>query len=134
KERRVEKTYTLLVHGHLKEEGGVIDAPIARLPWNRMRFGVVPEGRNAVTKFNSIEKKMLFFSGGEEKVTMLKAYPKTGRTHQLRVHFKHINHPIFGDKLYVGRKMYRRDARLLSRQFLHASSISFTHPKSGEKI
>ena len=134
KERSVAKEYTLLVHGHLSPDRGEINAPIARLPWNRMRFGVVPQGRDAVTEYEVVENKKVKVGEKEEKGSLVKAFPATGRTHQLRVHFKHINHPIFGDRLYAGRKQGRRDAELLDRQFLHASKISFTHPGSGESL
>lgn len=134
KNREVAKEYTLLVHGHVKEGAGSIVAPIARLPWNRMRFGVVAGGRDAHTDFEVVERRVLESGGEMIPVTLVRAFPKTGRTHQLRVHFKHINHPLFADHLYGGRKMGKRDRELLARQFLHASAISFHHPDTGELV
>ncbi len=133
KERKTEKTYLALVHGLVEPEEGEINAPVGRLPWNRMRFGVLADGREAVTKYKILryyDTKIL----GNEKLSLVELYPKTGRTHQIRVHLKHINHPIFGDLLYAGRKTSRDDRLHLPRVFLHASKISFTHPKSAERM
>lgn len=152
KERQVKKTYVALVHGEVKPEEGEITVPIGRLPWNRKRFGVIAGGREAVTKYKSIR----YFEVGSEKwdfdflksrsqdikdsssrkshLTLLELYPETGRTHQIRVHLKYVGHPIFGDPLYGGRKQARDDRKILSRVFLHAAKILFTHPKTGEKV
>ena len=70
----------------------------------------------------------------KEELTLLELYPKTGRTHQIRVHLKYINHPIFGDELYAGRKTARDDRKILQRFFLHAKKISFFHPKTGKRV
>ncbi len=128
KNRTVKKTYTALVHGNVKPEEGEINAPVGRLPWNRMRFGVIANGREAVTKFKVQSSK---FKVGNEPLTLLELFPETGRTHQIRVHLKHISHPIFGDFLYAGRKSAREDRKILERVFLHASKISFKHPVTG---
>ena len=64
--------------------------------------------------------------------TLLACQPKTGRTHQIRVHLKHIGHPLVSDEKYAGRKVYRLDKRWCPRQFLHAKKISFKHPVSGK--
>ncbi|MDO8461125.1 MAG: pseudouridine synthase, partial [bacterium] len=104
-----------------------IRVPVGRLPWNRKRFGVVSGGREAVTKYHVLDKK-------EEQLSILELYPETGRTHQIRVHLKHIGHPIFSDSLYAGRKTARDDRKVLSRMFLHASKISFFHPKTNKLI
>ena len=131
KERTVKKVYTALAHGKVEPQEGEINAPIGRLPWNRMRFGVIADGREAVTKF---KVQSLKFKVGNEPLTLLELFPETGRTHQIRVHLKHINHPIFGDFLYAGRKTARDDRKILERVFLHASKISFSHPVSGEAL
>ena len=65
---------------------------------------------------------------------MLELYPETGRTHQIRVHLKYINRPIFADELYAGRKVSREDRKYLGRVFLHATKISFKHPFSGKTV
>lgn len=127
KDRRVAKTYIALVHGHVDVESGEIIVPIGRLPWDRKKFGVLAGGKEAVT-FYKVTKRF------EKPFTLLELNPKTGRTHQIRVHLKYFNHPIFGDSLYAGRKVSRDDRKLLERVFLHAHKISFFDPKSGETV
>jgi len=125
-DRVIAKTYVALVHGKVEPKEGIIDAPVGRLPWKRTKFGVFPEGRAALTKYKVIN----YF----HDYTLLELYPKTGRTHQLRVHLKHINHPIVSDPLYVGRKTLREDIKIWPRLFLHAKSIEFNHPITGRII
>lgn len=133
KERLVKKTYIALAHGKVEPEEGEISVPVGRLPWNRIRFGVVAGGRESLTKYKVLSIKYLV-SNEKEPLSLVELYPETGRTHQIRVHLKHINHPIFGDSLYAGRKTSRDDRKILSRVFLHASKISFIHPKTGESV
>jgi 23S rRNA pseudouridine1911/1915/1917 synthase len=130
KERKVEKSYVALAHGKVQPEVGEISVPVGRLPWNRKRFGVLAGGKEAVTKYQVLGIKYLVSGNQEEALTLLELYPKTGRTHQIRVHLKYINHPIFGDELYAGRKTSRDDRVILQRFFLHAKKISFFHPKT----
>lgn len=130
KERTVKKTYIALVHGKVLGDGE-IKVPVGRLPWNRKRFGVLAGGREAVTKF---KVQSLKFKVNNEPMTLLELYPETGRTHQIRVHMKYLNHPIFGDELYAGRKTARNDRKILPRVFLHASKIVFMHPRTGERM
>ena len=130
KERSVEKSYIALSHGEIVPKTGEINLPVGRLPWNRMRFGVLAGGRPSVTSYEVIE----VLQGAGEKYSLVRLYPKTGRTHQLRVHLKYINHPILGDPLYGGRKTSRIDRKKLERFFLHAEAISFNHPKTGERL
>jgi len=129
KERVVNKTYIALAHGKLTGEGEV-NIPIGRLPWNRMRFGVLAGGREAFTKYKVLSN----FKIGSKDLSLVEAYPKTGRTHQIRVHLKYLNHPIFGDELYAGRKTARADRKILPRLFLHAKKISFLHPTTGKRV
>ncbi len=124
----VKKTYTALVHGKIELKRGEVDAPIGRLPWNRTRFGMLPEGREAKTLYEVDGYRN--YNG--ETLTLLSVFPQTGRTHQIRVHLQHINHPIFGDELYAGRKQGRDDRKILSRHFLHASKIAFKNPVTDE--
>ncbi len=127
KNREVEKVYLALCHGQMVAEGE-INVPIGRLPWNRMRFGVIPQGRESYTKFKTL-KHFTFVNGREkEKLSLVEVYPKTGRTHQIRVHLQYAGHPIFADSLYSGRKTYARDKKFLGRHFLHASKITITNP------
>lgn len=133
KERKVKKTYLALVHGKVDSEEGEIVVPVGRLPWNRKRFGVLAGGKEAATvyrvishvKFNITNKKT-------DELTLLELEPKTGRTHQIRVHLKYFNHPIFADYLYAGRKVSREDRKILNRVFLHAHKISFSDPKNNK--
>ncbi len=132
KNRQVEKCYLALCHGEFSEEGKVV-VPVGRLPWNRMRFGVIPKGKNAETDF----KPDSVYEDPDDRnlrLSLVKAYPKTGRTHQIRVHLQYINHPIYSDILYSGRKISRRDRKRLPRHFLHAAEISFNHPETFERI
>ncbi|MDO8639812.1 MAG: RluA family pseudouridine synthase [bacterium] len=134
KERKVKKTYLALAHGKIESEEGEIRVPVGRLPWNRKKFGVVADGREAVTKYKVLSIKHSVFDKKGEPLTLLELYPETGRTHQIRVHLKYINHPIFSDFLYAGRKISRNDRKILNRVFLHAHEISFYHPKSKKLV
>lgn len=132
KERKVRKTYLALVHGKIEPETGEINVAVGRLPWNRKRFGVLSGGRESVTEYKVI--KVLQSTINHEPLTLVELNPKTGRTHQIRVHLQYIKHPIFADPLYAGRKTGRNDRKLLPRVFLHASKISFLHPKTEEPM
>lgn len=131
KERHVKKTYVALVHGKIQGTGE-IKVPVGRLPWNRKRFGILAGGREAATRYRVISNFKSPISN--EQLTLLQLTPETGRTHQIRVHLKYINHPIFADELYAGRKTARSDRKILPRLFLHAEKISFAHPKTGESV
>lgn len=124
KERTITKTYTTLVHG-VSPKDGTINVPIARLPWSREQFGIIPGGREAVTSFKTIQ---YLKSSKDVKYSLVEAFPKTGRTHQIRVHMKYLGYTLVSDSVYAGRKLYRDDIELSPRLFLHASTIVFTHP------
>jgi 23S rRNA pseudouridine1911/1915/1917 synthase len=126
KERKVTKHYLALVHGQVKPKEGVIKVPIARSPYNRKKFGVFLGGRQSQTKYK-VKKYYPDY-------TFLELMPKTGRTHQIRVHLKYLGHPIVGDEKYGGRKTVRQDRQWCPHQFLHASFLSFLHPQTGKKI
>lgn len=132
KEREVEKTYVALVHGTVEPREGAIMASLGRLPWNRERFGVLAGGREAETGYKTMSNVRCQMSN--ETFTLLELYPKTGRTHQIRVHLKSINHSVVSDTLYAGRKTARRDREWCPRLFLHAEKIVFTHPKTGRRM
>lgn len=130
KARETEKVYVGLVHGRVEPEKGEIDAPIGRNPKVRTKFAVVESGRQAFTEYRVIAN----FSSRGEEFSLVEFYPKTGRTHQIRVHAKHIGHPIVSDYLYAGRKTARRDRKWCPRLFLHAQKLTFTHPTSDKRI
>lgn len=132
KERLVKKTYVALAHGIIAPKIGEIKVPVGRLPWNRNRFGVLPGGKESVTKYSVITYYQMYKP--DEKLSYIELYPHSGRTHQIRVHLKYINHPIFSDFLYAGRKTARNDRKFLSRVFLHASKISFFLPSNNEEV
>lgn len=134
KERTVAKKYLTLVHGDVKPPEGQIDAPIERSPFNRMHFGVFPGGREAQTVYRK-QANYEWMQGKEKEVfSLLEVEPKTGRTHQIRVHMKYVNHPVVSDPIYGGRKNLQQDLEFCPRLFLHAFEISFLHPITGEKL
>ncbi|MBU0569349.1 RluA family pseudouridine synthase, partial [Patescibacteria group bacterium] len=96
KQRTAAKTYTALTHGKIEIEEGVINVPVGRLPWNRERFGVLPGGRSAETFYKVIAGYMLHTTC----YSLLELFPKTGRTHQIRIHLKYLGHSIVSDDFY----------------------------------
>lgn len=130
KAREVEKTYVALVHGKLTPAEGEINVSVGRLPWRRDRFGVVAGGRASQTFYKVLE----FFPGNNAGHSLVEFHPKTGRTHQIRIHCKHIGHAIVSDEFYAGRKTARNDRKWCPRLFLHAASIKFIHPFTNKSI
>lgn len=128
KERRIKKTYLAYVHGKLVPPEGEINAPVARLPWNRERFGIVPGGKEAITKYRVVQ----FIP--DRSLSVVELYPQSGRTHQIRVHMKYVNHPIIGDYLYAGRKTARDDRLWAPRVMLHAWKLTCIHPTSAASL
>ncbi len=130
KTRGVRKTYLLLVHGRLEKESGEISAPVGRDPRRRVRMrpgGIRP--REAHTVYHV---KQRF-----EHFTLVEAEPLTGRTHQLRVHFSSIRHPVVGDTMYGAPSRLRlegKEQKTLGRNFLHATAIEFRHPRTGSPM
>jgi len=120
KEHQVTKKYLTLVHGNMKDDSGIIDAPIGRSLKNRKKMAVTVEGksREAITNFKVLKR---FFG-----YTLVEATLRTGRTHQIRVHLAFIGHPIVGDQLY-GHKKQGLD---ISRQALHSHILGFVHPST----
>lgn len=156
KNRTVQKTYQAVVHGFVQPKMGEITAPIGRIPWKRGLFGVLASGRPAVTEYQVVQTLTLdtqelvsrakasgLFKGQSVdqvaanqgdyfQYSLVQCYPKTGRTHQIRVHFQHLKHPLVGDVLYQGNKRQKLDALWCPRHFLHAATLKLTHPRSGE--
>lgn len=132
KKREVKKAYMAIVHGKLVPSEGEVRAPVGRLPWNRERFGIVPGGKEAVTRYAVHRFWRMVLGKDTQELSLVELFPETGRTHQIRVHLKHINHPIVGDWQYAGRKTARRDRTWAHRVLLHAYRIEFTHPVTQE--
>ncbi len=120
--RTVHKRYLALVEGTPPTPEGVIDAPIGRDPRQRKRMAVSREGREAVTEYRLREEYAEY--------SLLEVFPRTGRTHQIRVHLAFIGHPVVGDTVYGRRKQGIK----MKRHFLHAASISFEQPRTGERV
>ena len=125
--REIRKEYLAIVHGDMREERGVIEGLIARHPVRRKKMAVRQDrGRDALTGFEVRERL-----GG---FSYMKLSPRTGRTHQIRVHMSHVGHPVLGDKLYCGRKTREIEGVAVERPMLHAWKLSFTHPRSGRRV
>lgn len=128
RERKVRKIYRALVHGYISEDQGVIDKPIGRLPWNRTRFGVLADGRESITEFRVIERWQSVvpqLGMDKEDYSLVELYPKTGRTHQIRVHMLASGHPLVGDSIYAGRKTVKKDKFWCDRLCLRAVRLTF---------
>ena len=123
KERYIHREYIAIVHGILHNDSGRIDAPIGRDPRNRKKMTVISKNsKEAITNYWVLDR----FS----KYTFAKVRLETGRTHQIRVHFSYINHPIVGDPLYSSGK----NEFNLDKQLLHARKIGFVHPRTKEHM
>lgn len=123
--REVKKIYHALAQGHLDPAVGTIDAPIDRHPKEDHRFAVVASGKPSVTHYEAIE----FFPA----VTLARIELETGRTHQIRVHFNAIKHPLVGDLVY-GADPRLAERLAVKRPWLHAMELEFRHPASGEQV
>ena len=137
----IERRYVAIVWGNLKDDEGTITGNIGRDPNDRMRFKVFPEGdhgKHAVTHYRVLERFGY--------VTVVECRLETGRTHQIRVHFNWIGHPLFNDARYDGAEIrkgtiyakYRRFIEncfaILPRQALHAKTLGFVHPRTGQMV
>ena len=124
-DREVEKIYHTVVQGHPDPLSGTIDAPVGRHPRADWKFAVIADGKHAVTHYETLEA----FPYG----SLLEVHLETGRTHQIRVHMAAQRHPCIGDAMYGADP--KISARLgLTRQWLHAKQLSFTHPETGEWV
>ncbi len=116
----VERTYLALVEGSPSTEAGTIDAPLGRSARHRKKIAVVAGGRDAITDYRVVERF-------DTTAALVEAKPRTGRTHQIRVHMAAAGHAVIGDAVYGrDRKLARR--LFLDRPFLHSAAIRFTHP------
>jgi tRNA pseudouridine32 synthase/23S rRNA pseudouridine746 synthase len=124
-QRQIEKTYTAILFGHLKDNEGIIDLPIAA-DWQHRPLQKIchEKGRQSITHYTVLERLQ------DSTATKVLFKPITGRSHQLRLHSKEIGHPILGCDLYASDEAFRMAKRLM----LHATEIVFEHPVSGEII
>jgi 23S rRNA pseudouridine1911/1915/1917 synthase len=123
--RTVEKIYHAMVQGHLDPSTGTIDAPIDRHPKEDHRFAVVATGKESITHYEVIE----FYRG----VSMVKVELETGRTHQIRVHFSALHHPLVGDTTYGADPVLAKSLQM-ARPWLHAAQLRFSHPVTGQAL
>jgi 23S rRNA pseudouridine1911/1915/1917 synthase len=123
--RTVDKIYHAMVQGHMDPTTGTIDAPIDRHPKEDHRFAVVATGKESITHYEVIE----FYRG----VSMVKIELETGRTHQIRVHFSALHHPLVGDTTYGADPVLAKSLQM-SRPWLHAAELRFAHPVTGEAL
>lgn len=114
-----KRTYQALVYGTIQENKGKINAPIGRDQMDRKKMAVTKNGKEAITHFTVLKRFKDF--------TLVECALETGRTHQIRVHFSYIGHPLVGDKIYGRRKVIGDEG-----QFLHAKTIGFLHPSTGK--
>lgn len=121
KDKKSLRKYVAIVHGNIPNERGVIEAPIGRSERDRKKQAVTAKGKPAVTHFKVLER---FGNYTSVELTL-----ETGRTHQIRVHMAYIGHPVTGDPLYGPRKTLKGNG-----QFLHAQTLGFTHPITGETM
>jgi 23S rRNA pseudouridine1911/1915/1917 synthase len=123
--RTVSKNYHALVQGHMDPSTGTIDAPIDRHPKEDHRFAVVATGKESITHYEVME----FYRA----VSMVKIELETGRTHQIRVHFSALHHPLVGDTTYGADPVLGKSLGM-SRPWLHAAELSFSHPVTQAKL
>ncbi|HFI0076755.1 TPA: RluA family pseudouridine synthase [Streptococcus suis] len=121
KDKKSLRKYWAIVHGNLPNDRGVIEAPIGRSEKDRKKQAVTAKGKDAVTRFQVLERFGDY--------TLVELTLETGRTHQIRVHMAYIGHPVAGDEAYGPRKTLKGHG-----QFLHARTLGFTHPRTGEVV
>jgi len=134
----IEREYQAIVWGSMKQSQGTVEAPLARHTSDRKKMAVVEGGKHAVTHYEVLED-LTYFS-------LLRLQLQTGRTHQIRVHLTSIRHPLFGDPTYGGRRIHYGNVTgrykafinemlaAMPRQALHARTLGFIHPATGEKV
>lgn len=121
KDKKSLRKYWAIVHGNLPNDRGVIEAPIGRSEKDRKKQAVTVKGKPALTRFQVLERFGYY--------SLVELQLETGRTHQIRVHMAYIGHPVAGDEVYGPRKTLKGHG-----QFLHARTLGFTHPRTGEVL
>lgn len=121
KDKKSLRKYWAIVHGNLPNDRGMIEAPIGRSEKDRKKQAVTAKGKEAVTRFQVLERFGDY--------TLVELTLETGRTHQIRVHMAYIGHPVAGDEAYGPKKTLKGHG-----QFLHARTLGFTHPRTGEVV
>lgn len=142
KEHSVKKEYSALTHGFWAAREGQINLPLARRRDDRKKFGVREDGRESVTGYEVVTEYTSWEFPKELKVddrgyvgfSLVLFKPKTGRTHQIRVHAQQMGHPLVGDMDYAGRKRSREDRKWAHRVMLQAQRLEFEHPRNGKRI
>jgi 23S rRNA pseudouridine1911/1915/1917 synthase len=125
RDRAVHKIYHAIIQGHPDPSEGTFDAPIGRHPKAEFKFAVVEGGKPSITHYKTLE---LFPAS-----TLCEVNLETGRTHQIRVHFSAFKHPLLGDTMYGADPKLAKSLGI-TRQWLHAKELGFTHPITGEQL
>ncbi len=133
KAKTIEKTYLALVWGKVKLNQGKVDLSIGRDQKDRKKISSHTQKPKEALSHYTVLKRFQLPSDGESVITFIEVKPKTGRTHQIRVHMASIGHPVVGDKTYGG-KQERNKLIKAERQMLHASTIQFDHPRTKERL
>ncbi len=123
KDHSIKREYYALVEGRFSKESGTIDKPLGRNKKDRLKMDIVEDGRRAVTHYEVLEQY-------DKGVSLIKCTLETGRTHQIRVHMASIGHPLVGDQTYG----YKKQKFKIEGQALHAKTLGFIHPTTGEYI
>jgi 23S rRNA pseudouridine1911/1915/1917 synthase len=130
KNRLVRKEYIALAHGRIPEDQIEINAPIKRNPKQPLKFAVVSTGKEAITYVEKVKEIVI----NDNNYTLVKVLPKTGRTHQIRVHLAAMNNFIVGDPIYCPKSLLELDVQSFNRLMLHAKTITFKHPETKEEM
>lgn len=131
--REVEKKYIAIVHGKLEQKNIRVNAPIGRNPKNRMSFAIVKSGKDAVSEITLL--KTIKNEETSKWYSLVEVLPRTGRTHQIRVHLLALKHPVVGDTIYSTKTLISEANKMgIEQLLLHARSLRFTHPVENKSM